>query len=166
MGLMNPYRIEPPFSISFSGGRTSGYLLWKILEAYGGKLPEESCVIFANTGKERLETLEFVHEVETQWGVNVDWVEYQSHETTRGRCKVITYDTASRNGEPFSAMMNDKQFRPNPVARICTSIMKIALIQHRSIWHLGRSFSQVIGIRFDEPKRWNVAGPDRTLQNS
>jgi 3'-phosphoadenosine 5'-phosphosulfate sulfotransferase (PAPS reductase)/FAD synthetase len=65
----NPYRVEPPCLISFSGGRTSGYMLWHILEAHGGALPEGVHVTFANTGKERPETLAFVHEVETRWPV-------------------------------------------------------------------------------------------------
>jgi hypothetical protein len=34
----NPYLIEAPALISFSGGRTSGYMLKQIIEAYGGIL--------------------------------------------------------------------------------------------------------------------------------
>jgi hypothetical protein len=48
--------------VSFSGGRTSAYMLWRALQAYGGKLPDDHVVAFANTGKEREETLRFVHE--------------------------------------------------------------------------------------------------------
>jgi hypothetical protein len=33
---MNPYKIIEPTCISFSGGRTSGYMLYKVLEAGGG----------------------------------------------------------------------------------------------------------------------------------
>ena len=33
---MNPYLIEGPAVISFSGGRTSGYMLKHILDAHGG----------------------------------------------------------------------------------------------------------------------------------
>ena len=49
---MNPYRVDPPFYVSFSGGRTSGYLLRHVLDAWGGSLPEGGHVLFANTGKE------------------------------------------------------------------------------------------------------------------
>ena len=48
--------------ISFSGGRTSGYMLYKILEANNG-LPSNAVVSFQNTGKEMPETLDFVQQV-------------------------------------------------------------------------------------------------------
>ena len=32
-------------------------MLWKILQAYNGKLPEDIWVVFANTGKEAPETM-------------------------------------------------------------------------------------------------------------
>lgn len=59
---MNPYLITEPTSISFSGGRTSGYMLYKILQANGGKLPDDAVVLFANTGKEDEATLKFIND--------------------------------------------------------------------------------------------------------
>ena len=53
---MNPYKINGPALISFSGGRTSGFMLWNILQAHNGKLPDDVYVTFANTGKEAPET--------------------------------------------------------------------------------------------------------------
>ena len=50
--MANPFEIKEPTCISFSGGRTSAYMLWRVLEAHGGKLPEEAVVCFANTGKD------------------------------------------------------------------------------------------------------------------
>ena len=49
---MNPYRINEPAAISFSGGRTSAFMLFKVLEAHDGQLPDDVVVTFANTGKE------------------------------------------------------------------------------------------------------------------
>ncbi len=57
---MNPFEIIEPTCISFSGGRTSAYMLWRILEANDMKLPSEAIVCFANTGKEEEATLKFV----------------------------------------------------------------------------------------------------------
>lgn len=57
---MNPYRIYGPAIISFSGGRSSGYMLHEILMAHEGTLPDDVHVVFANTGKEMGETLDFV----------------------------------------------------------------------------------------------------------
>ena len=49
---MDPYALpDGNVLISFSGGRTSGYMLHQILEANGG-LPDRAKVVFANTGRE------------------------------------------------------------------------------------------------------------------
>ena len=77
MSDYNPYELElRPACISFSGGRSSGYMLYHILKAHNFSLPDDIQVIFANTGKERPETLEFVHRCEVEWKVNIVWVEW------------------------------------------------------------------------------------------
>ena len=52
MDKVNPYFLKNPSLISFSGGRTSGYMLYQILKAHNGKLPDDVFVVFAKTGKE------------------------------------------------------------------------------------------------------------------
>ena len=52
---------EGNVQIAFSGGRTSGYMLYKILEANNG-LPDRAKVIFTNTGREMPETYDFIQE--------------------------------------------------------------------------------------------------------
>lgn len=147
--MSDPFLIEGPAVISFSGGRTSGYMLWRILLAHGGKLPEDVRAIFANTGKEHPATLDFVHECSERWGVPITWVEY-----LRG---VVTYDTASSNGEPYEELILAKKFLPNPVMRFCTSFLKVKPIEDycKSIgWE---SWVTVMGIRADEPRRVSKA---------
>ena len=91
------YKIPTPAVISFSGGRTSAFMLKQIINAHGGKLPEDIKVCFANTGKELPETLDFVHEVETMWDVDIHWLELQiNDETPIWSQKEVTYETASR----------------------------------------------------------------------
>ena len=114
----NPYKIEGPALISFSGGRTSGFMVWNIIQAHGGTLPEDVYVTFANTGKEAPETLDFVHEIGQKWGVKIHWLElYFGEERPVYRTKEVTYETASRNGEPFEALIDRRKYLPNPVAR-------------------------------------------------
>lgn len=83
VGAEMSYLIKGPALISFSGGRTSAYMLHEILKAHGGTLPNDVVVAFANTGKEREETLRFVHECASRWGVYVHWVEWRPKKTDR-----------------------------------------------------------------------------------
>lgn len=156
---MNPYLLTGPACISFSGGRTSGYMLAKILEAHGGALPPDVHVIFANTGKERPETLDFVHECAARWGVRVRWVEWR---LGKPRFREATYETASRNGEPFDGLIAWKSYLPNPVQRLCTQHLKIETMRLFLRHALGvtEDYTTAVGIRYDEPRRWRIVGQD------
>jgi len=163
---MNPYLITEPTCISFSGGRTSAYMLYKVLQAGGGKLPKEAIVCFANTGKEMEETLQFVHDCEVNWNVEIHWLEYIAHAEPSKRFKRVTYETASRNGEPFAASIdqNGKLYLPNPVARICTINLKIRVID-KYLKSLGWDHNEKmdwVGIRADEQRRAAKIGRERT----
>ena len=92
--------------ISFSGGRTSAYMLHQILEANDG-LPDRAVVTFANTGREMPETLDFVHECQQRWGVPIVWLEYDRPDGKAGYAKVGS-NSASRNGEPFEILIKQK----------------------------------------------------------
>ena len=92
----NPYRVPRPAVVSFSGGRTSGYLLRHLLDAYGGRLPDDIAVVFANTGMERSETLDFVDTCARAWNVTVHWLEYDWNAPHRTR--VVDYRTAPHRG--------------------------------------------------------------------
>src|SRR5690606_21274192 len=72
-GSVNPYLITGPAIISFSGGRTSRYMLKHIIDAHGGTLPDDVVVCFANTGKEMPETLDFVLRTEQEYGCPIVW---------------------------------------------------------------------------------------------
>lgn len=147
----SPYFIEGPALISFSGGRTSAFMLHEILQAYGGALPEDVVVAFANTGKEREETLRFVQDCGLLWGVPIHWVERR----LGGGVRRVDYGSASRHGEPFAALIREKQALPNWQARWCTSGLKVAPM-HQLMAGLGFfKFQEAVGLRADEP--WRVA---------
>ena len=152
--MINPYKIPEPALISFSGGRTSGFMLWKILQAYNGKLPEDIWVVFANTGKEAPETLDFIKDVSDKWGVHINWLELSIHEDRPiWRTRQVTYETASRNGEPFDMLIKKQPFLPNPSMRFCTSELKINVMK-RMMQLMGyKEWFNVVGLRYDEPRR-------------
>ena len=150
---MNPYEIVDKTCISFSGGRTSAFMLHKVLLNGGGQLPNEARVIFCNTGKEEEATLQFVNECSKRWNVEITWLEFAVQDNEK-ISKVVNFETASRNGEPFEAVINWYQpSLPNGRARYCSSQMKTRTM-HRYLRSLGwTDWDSFIGIRADEPRR-------------
>jgi len=150
--MTDPFKIDSPTCISFSGGRTSAYMLWRVLQSNDG-LPDEAIVCFANTGKEEEATLKFVDRCSKEWGVPITWVEYRDAEETKDRFQVVTFETASRNGEPFEAIIRKRNYLPNPVSRFCTVEMKVRAI-HRYLKSIGwTEWESMLGIRADEQRR-------------
>lgn len=178
---MNPYKVDGPAVISFSGGRTSGLMLARCVEA---GLGPDVHVLFANTGKEFEETLVFVDRCARDFGVHVHWVEYPEgpHDTVPrfgidaaraidedphacmalanaglwlgpSGCREVNFTSASRRGEPFEALIAKRKFAPNPVARFCTQELKIRVMRD---WMRARGYehwTNVVGLRADEPRR-------------
>lgn len=153
MGSDDPFILPPQSVLSVSGGRTSVYMLWRVLRANGGKLPPDVVPIFCNTGKEREETLRFVRECSERWGVPVRWLEYR-HEPGRHYYEEVTFDTASRKGEPLLHAIRARGYLPNPVARICTVECKIRTSWRFAVRGLGwGKYLNAVGLRADEPER-------------
>jgi 3'-phosphoadenosine 5'-phosphosulfate sulfotransferase (PAPS reductase)/FAD synthetase len=150
----DPFVIDGPTCLSFSGGRTSAYMLWRTLQANGG-LPAEAIVSFQNTGKEREETLRFVEECSQRWSVPIVWLEYRG---TEAKFELVTFETASREGEPFEALIRKRQYLPNPVKRFCTVELKVRT-SHRYLRSIGwTEWESWIGIRADEARRFARIG--------
>lgn len=155
----DPFRIEGPAIISFSGGRTSGYMLWRILQSHSGTLPDDVKVCFANTGKEMPETLDFVRECGERWSVDIIWLEFRAR-SGENQFAIVDHATASRNGEPFAALIRDKSMLPNPVMRFCTVELKIRPTE-KFCCSLGwDEWTNVMGLRADEPRRVAKRGAD------
>jgi len=149
-----PEKFDCPTLISFSGGRTSAYMLYKILESYNWKLPDDVHVTFANTGKEMPQTLDFINDCAVNWNVKVHWLEVDIHdERPIYRTKEVTYETASRNGEPFEALINRKKMLPNVAIRLCTMLLKIDVMNRFMRVKGYKEWANVVGLRYDEPSR-------------
>lgn len=163
--------------VLFSGGRTSGYML-HMLHQQIPNFRETHRVIFCNTGRELPQTLQFVKDVEDNWGIPVTWLEYtrvpatevpmgvfptprrnQNLERSRQRgetvhwFKQVTFETASRNGEPFDELLNWMSVLPNVVSRGCSVQLKIRTAM-RYLFSVGlKEYRSIIGIRHDESHR-------------
>jgi 3'-phosphoadenosine 5'-phosphosulfate sulfotransferase (PAPS reductase)/FAD synthetase len=151
VGVRDPFKIDGPTCISFSGGRTSAYMLWRVLQSNGG-LPADALVCFANTGLEDEATLRFVRDCADRWAVPITWVEYRNDD--KGYA-VVDFDSASRDGEPFEAIIRKRNYLPNPVTRFCTVELKIRAM-HKHLKALGwqeEGWDQMVGIRADEQRR-------------
>lgn len=144
-------------SISFSGGRSSALMTKLCLKKYS--LTHEIVVMFANTGCEHPATLDFVRDCDRHWGFNTVWLEaFISPEDGVGvRHKVVSYETASRNGEPFEAFIKAYGI-PNSTFKGCTGRLKVDAMHSylKSIgWRIGKQKDHLtaIGIRADEIDR-------------
>jgi 3'-phosphoadenosine 5'-phosphosulfate sulfotransferase (PAPS reductase)/FAD synthetase len=155
----DPFFITGPALISFSGGRTSAYMLWRILQAHGGTIPGDVHVAFANTGKEREETLRFVHECASRWDVRVRWLEFVTDLKSvgaSGRFEEVGYNSASRAGEPLDRLIARKQAIFSTITgRWCTERCKVGVL-HDFVEAQGfrrGEYTEVIGFRADEYDR-------------
>lgn len=156
----NPFFLTGPALISFSGGRTSAFMLFQILWAHGGILPDDVHVCFANTGKEREETLRFVHECESRWRSRVRWLEWRRPDVPKRtrlapemRFEEVGYNSASRNGEPFNALIENRAMLPNVVTRYCTSALKVNTMDAFMRAQGYERWNNAVGLRWDEMHR-------------
>ena len=149
---MSPYEISGTTVVSFSGGRTSAYMLRQVLDNNDDL--SDLVVTFANTGKEHPATLEFVRECAERWALPIIWLEFRDNDAG---FEVVDFASASRQGEPFEALIRKRKYLPNPVTRFCTIDLKIRII-HKYLRSLGLSTADnpvdmMTGIRADEPRR-------------
>lgn len=149
---MSPYELRGKTVVSFSGGRTSAYMLRQVLDANDDH--KDLLVLFANTGKEHPATLEFVQNCADRWGVPITWLEFRDDDAGFA---VVDFASASRSGEPFEALILKRKYLPNPVTRFCTIDLKIRII-HKYLRSFGLStedepVDMMTGIRADEPRR-------------
>lgn len=137
--------------ISFSGGRTSAYMT---LDHYSNQY--DFIVTFANTGMEHEKTLEFINKCDLHFNFNTVWLEADvKHGEREGTgFKVVTFETASRKGEPYHDVIK-KYGIPNTAYPHCTRELKLSVmrsyLKSRGLNH--KEIKTAIGIREDETRR-------------
>ena len=148
-----PFRIpEGRVHLAFSGGRSSGLMLKKILENNSSEM-ERIKVIFTNTGREMNETLDFVRDCSVEFGIEIIWLEYRWNKENGPSVIRVNHNSASRNGEPFENVINNRKFLPNRIARFCTAELKIRTAA-RWLKSIGwKEYITALGIRADEQHR-------------
>lgn len=122
----------------------------KLKDSYTGELK----VVFANTGQENDETLEFVRDCDRYFGFETVWLEACTHERgTATSHKIVTFETASRDGSIFEEVIQ-KYGIPNTSYPHCTRELKERPLHSymKEFWKRG-NYSTAIGIRNDETRR-------------
>lgn len=156
--------MKPKMNISFSGGRTSGYMTKLLIDNWSDKY--DFIVTFANTGLEHPKTLEFVHNCDKHFGFNTVWLEGVIHhgEKRATTHNVVSYETACRDGILFEEFIK-KYGIPNTAFLGCTRELKRNVMESYLIsLGLGRSdIPLAIGIRADEKRRVSVNALDRKI---
>lgn len=149
--------------VSFSGGETSAFMsqwLWK------NKQNEFDMVfVFANTGQENEETLEFVEQCSKYFGFPVYWVEGIFSKTigVGAKSKIVDFNSADRQGKVFEQMISVYGI-PNQANPHCTRELKGNVINHFARHTIDwKNFYTAIGIRADESDRINSNAKSRKL---
>lgn len=151
--------------ISLSGGETSTRMARLLLDEYA-HLFDEVLTLFANTGQENEQTLEFVRQFELYQGQPVVWLEavVDPRHGVGTTFKVVDFITAARNGEPFEEVIR-KYGIPNKSYPHCTRELKLNPIYAYldSIGWAPGSYAVAVGMRADEPRRLRKTAHEQGL---
>lgn len=154
---------KPVMFVSFSGGRTSGYMCAWLLENWSDKY--HFIFVFANTGLEHPATLKFVDQCDKHFGLNLIWVEMVVNPVkNKGSTHVVVdYDSACRDRRLFEDMVKVYGI-PNPDMPHCNRELKIAPIQdYKNSVGLERVHMTAIGMRADEIDRMSAKADELGL---
>ncbi len=134
-----------------SGGRTSAFMSIYLKNLYPNN---EQINVFANTGKEKEETYEFIDKLDKEFDLNVVWLEAVVN-PVKGKgttYKIVNFKTADRAGNPFEDVLK-KYGLPSKLYKHCTRELKQVPITKYGNDVLGHGHVQAIGIRADERHR-------------
>lgn len=138
-----------PHVVKFSGGRSSGMLLFALLENGFLRQDRGDVVIFNNTSGEHPETYKFIAEckarVESEYGVPFFFAQFQTYEdASQGEWRRLpSYRLVNERpfsetnpdgfrwkGEVFEEMLSHKTYLPNQFRRVCTASLKLEVTRN------------------------------------
>lgn len=153
-----------PVVLNVSGGRSSAFQAWHIVEANGG-LPAGVLCNFNNTSKERPATYDFIASLDAALGLDIHYLEYDS--TDPKKVRRVQFHELKREGEVFDDFVHEVLPRrrdgtpgvrplPNPAQRTCTAQLKIKTLHRYARRVLGWStqYHCAVGYRADERARY------------
>jgi len=134
--------------ISFSGGRTSAYLVHLF------KSDPNAHFVFMDTGAEHPATYQFVKDIVKHWKINLVCLRTVVDPKKGKGCgyKVIQLDDLKQDLQPWKDMLK-KYGSPYYNTPFCTARMKTEPFEKYCAETFGKNFERWIGIRFDEPNR-------------
>lgn len=151
--------MKPNLLVSVSGGKTSMYMMKLLHDKHSST--HNIINVFANTGAEHPETLDFVQRCSDKWDIPIVWVEAVVHHDSRKGAthRIVTHETASRRQEPFEEVIK-KYGLPNQNYPHCNREMKLNPIHSyvKEAFNSKKNFDNyqtAIGIRLDEIDRMN-----------
>ncbi len=132
-----------PHVVKLSGGRSSGMLLFALLENKILDPDRGDVIVFNNTSAEHPDTYRFTRDCKvasSRYGVPFFWVEFQTYEDARNGewTRIPSYrlvndeirspdnpDGFHWRGEVFEELLSWSGYIPNQFSRICTRNMKL-----------------------------------------
>ena len=140
---LDKHHSDLPHVVKFSGGRSSGMLLFTLLENHILNAERGDVIVFNNTSCEHPYTYDFVRDCRNasmSYGIPFFMVEFQTYEDARNGewTRLPAYrlvndfpwapdnpDGFHWKGEVFEELMSWSGFVPNRFRRICTASMKL-----------------------------------------
>ena len=137
-----------PHVVKFSGGRSSGMLLFSLLENGILDADRGDVIVFNNTSAEHPDTYKFVHDcmrTARQYGIPFFQVEFQTYEDARKGewTRLPTYrlvndeprspinpDGFHWRGESYEELLSWSGYVPNQFNRICTRHLKLEVTRN------------------------------------
>ena len=135
-----------PHVVKFSGGRSSGMLLFLLLENGLLQPKRGDVIIFNDTSAEHPETYNFTAKckriAEERYGIPFFWIQFQTYEDARGGewIRLPTYrlvkpvpwsenepDGYHCRGESFEELLSWSGYVPNQFQRTCTQNLKLGV---------------------------------------
>lgn len=137
---------------SFSGGRTSAYMMKLLHDKYGDDL---DC-IYLDTGAEHPNTYKFIRDCSEKFGIPITCLRVVVHPTLGegNSYEIVPITDIKCDLAPFKAMV-DKYGTPfYPTGRLCTARMKTEPFTKYCDEKYGKgNYTKWLGIRVDEPRR-------------